>query len=63
MTIQNYIPKEIESFVWFVDGVLVHADDMPKEFSDLFEKAKEESIRIKNEKKKALLDLLNDIDD
>ena len=55
--------KEIEAYVWFVDGVLVHADDMPKEFADLFEKAKAESIRIKDEKKKALLDLLNDIDD
>ena len=63
MTIQNYIPKEIEAYVWFIDGVLVHSDNMPKEYIDLFEKAHEESLRIKSEKRKALLDLLNDVDD
>ena len=58
--INNYIPKEIEEFVWFEDGILVQSENMPKEFNKLFQKAKQKSIAIKQQKEKLMKQYLED---
>ena len=50
--IQNFIPKELEKYVYFSGpGELAHTNDMPKNLNQLFEETKTKAREIEKIRK------------
>ena len=51
MTVKNFIPKEIEPYVWFKsNGELEHTEDMPSEYEEMFQTAKKRAKEVREER-------------